>query len=460
MYVKGGAPLEFSFPRIAACGELHVLALTPMPSAGEDLWRPACTSVTERHTDLRGEELVDFVADFARELGADAILTMSEFAVLMVAHVAEKLGLRGAGSSIVRARDKRLMREAWADAGAPIPAFRRVTGEDDLREGLENLTLPVLLKPAWGAGSVAQLVLNSPDDAAWAWAEVADALEKGGKVGMNELYQPGTDGDLLVEEIIDGTTEGWYPEPGYGDYVSVEGIVADGVYHPLCITGRLPAIPPFTEVASTAPCALPADLQRQIEEVSRQAVDALGLDTCGTHTELKLTENGVMLIETGARFGGVLITQEIETVYGLDVIGMLVKELLGEEVGYPERMLVDGDRAAASLAVIATDAAGNPWRTTPSWNPGAVGWTRLLSPGSAVEESKAFAMPSGNPVPAYDPSGGSRNWLGVFLVTADDAETLRRDCAAVLNGLEGTLNALRGAGAAGGSAAHRLASAP
>lgn len=44
-------------------------------------------------------------------------------------------------------------------------------------------------------------------------------------------------------------------------------------------------------------------------------------------------------------------------------------------------------------------------------------------------------------MPVYDPSGGSRNWLGVFLVTAEDAETLRRDCNAVLNGLETALPA-------------------
>lgn len=442
LYVRGGAPLEYAFPRIAACGELHVLALSPMPEAGEDDWRPACTSITERRTDLRGDALVEYVAEFARELGADAILTLSEFAVLMVSRVAAKLGLRGAGPNLVKARDKRLMREAWDAAGSPIPAFRRVTSEDDLREALETLRPPMLLKPAWGAGSVAQLVLNRPEEAGPAWAEVAQALHKGSEVGMNELYQSGTDGDLLVEEIIDSTTEGWYPDAGYGDYVSVEGIVAGGVYHPLCITGRLPSIPPFTEVASTAPCALPTELQRQLEAVSRQAVDALGLDTCGTHTELKLTTDGPKLIETGARFGGVLITEEIETVYGLDVIGMLTRQLLGEEVEYPSRMLVEGTRAAASVAVIATDSAGNPWQTTPLWNPGAVDWSRILSQGSTIEESKAFAMPTCQPVPPYDQSGGSRNWLGVFLVTANDAETLRRDCNAVLNGLEAALNRL------------------
>ncbi|MCO1574491.1 YbjQ family protein [Crossiella sp. SN42] len=218
VYVKGGAPLEHVFPRIAGCGELHVLALMPLPATAEADWRPACTSITELTTDARGEALVELVTAHARELGADAVLSMSEFA-------------------------------------------------------------------------------------------------------------------------------------------------------------------------------------------------------------------------------GLMVTKQIEEVFGMDPIAMLVRELLGEPVDYPAAMLVEGKRAAASLAVIPTDAQGTPWSGTPRWRPGAVDWSALLSPGTTAEPVKAFAMPEGEPVPVYDPSGGSRNWLGVFLVTAEDAETLRRDCNAVLNGLEAALSA-------------------
>jgi biotin carboxylase len=438
VYVKGGAPLEHAFPRLAARGELHVLALMPLPEVAEGEWRPHCAEITELQGEVpRGDELVDLVVNHAKEIGAEAILTLSEFAVLLVAHAATRLGLVGAGHGVVRARDKRLMRETWRAGRVPIPRFRRVDVEEDLFDAVTELTPPVLLKPAWGAGSVAQLVLESTVDVASAWSEVADALVKGGEAGMNELYQSGTDADLLVEEIFTGSTDGWYEQGGYGDYVSVEGIVARGVYHPLCITGRLPSIPPFTEVASTAPSVLALPLQRRIEDVSRQAVDALGLDTCGTHTEIKLAaDGGLTVIETGARFGGVMITREIEEVFGLDPIAMLVDELLGRRVDYPAQMLVNGGKAAASVAVIPTDATGVPWRTTPIWAPGSVDWSRILSPGTEIEQVKAFSMPEGERVPAYDPSGGSRNWLGVFVVIAEDADTLLRDCNAVLNGLE------------------------
>ena len=43
------------------------------------------------------------------------------------------------------------------------------------------------------------------------------------------------------------------------------------------------------------------------------------------------------------------------------------------------------------------------------------------------------------PIAAFDPTGGSRNWLGVFLVTAEDAPTLLRDCRSVLDGMAAAL---------------------
>ena len=442
IYVKGGTPLEYAFPRIAACGELHVLALAPLPTAAEEIWRPCCTDIEVLPDPAQGDELVEQLVTHAKAVGADAILTLSEFAVLAVAHAADRLGLAGAGPGILRARDKRRMRAAWAAADVPIPRFRRVDSAEDVRDAISTLTPPLLLKPAWGAGSVAQMVLEKPDDAASAWSRTEEELLAGSQVGINELYAADTDRDRLVEEIVEGFAEGWYEDgSGYGDYVSVEGIVAEGTYHPLAITAKLPTVPSFVEVASASPCVLPEPRQRRIEEVSRRAVDALGLRTCGTHTELKLGADGrLAVIETGARFGGLLTTHQVHEVFGLDPIGMLVRQLLGEEVAYPGRMPTTGTRAAASLAVVPANAAGEPWRTRPVWNPAAVDWRSLLSSGSLLEPVPAFAMPTGRPVPEFDPGAGSRNWLGVYLLTADDPKTLRRDCDAVLNGLEAALN--------------------
>src|SRR6185436_14060910 len=103
VYVKGGSPPEHAFPRLAACGELHVLALKPLPEAAAERWRPHCAGITECGPELpRGEELVELLVAHARAVRADAILTLSEFAILLVAHAAERLGLPGPGSEATR----------------------------------------------------------------------------------------------------------------------------------------------------------------------------------------------------------------------------------------------------------------------------------------------------------------------------------------------------------------------
>jgi biotin carboxylase len=441
-YARGGAPVDYAFPRIAACGELHVLALTPLPMATMSQWGPCCASIVDRSAErLRGEMLVDALIDRAKAIGADALMCLSEFAVLAVARAADRLCLPGADSGAARrSRDKRLMRETWREAGVPIPAFRRVDSAGSLRRAFTELRPPLLLKPAWGAGSIGQLVLHEESDVTPAWQTVSEALRKADGAGYGELYEAGADSSLLVEEIVNGATDGWYQQPGYGDYLSVEGIVAAGTYHPICITARIPTIPPFTELSNNAPCVLPEPLQRRIEQVACRSVSSLSLGTCGTHTEIKLAANGELyVIESAARFGGCMVVREIETVFGLDPIAMLTRQLLGEHVSYPPRMLVEGHRAAASLALIPTDAAGRPWTTTPVWDSQAIQWDRLISPGSTIETVKGLTVPDGTRIPPYDPSAGAGNWAGIFFVTASDADVLLADCHSVLNGLEGAL---------------------
>lgn len=444
VYAKGGAPLEYAFPRIAAHGALHVVALSALPANTREQWAPSCAEIVDRSAPaLRGEAAVQAVIEEAKRIGADALLCLSEYAVVAVAEAAERLGLPGPGAHVRRSRDKRLMREKWAAGGVPVPRFRRVTSADDLRTAFGELTAPVLLKPAWGAGSVGQLVLSEADQLPGAWEQVETALRKDAEDGYAELFAAGTERDMLLEEIVSGSTDGWYDQDGYGDYLSVEGIVADGTYHPLAITSRIPTIPPFTELSNNAPCVLAEPLQRRIEDVARRSVDALGLGTCGTHTEIKLAKDGELyVIESAARFGGCMVVKELEVVFGLDAIGMLTRQLLGEPVDYPERMLTAaGGRAAASLALIPAAADGTPWTTTPVWDSRAVDWSRLLAPTSTIDAVPGLTIPDGTRVPPYDPAAGAGNWAGIFFLTADDADTLLADCHAVLDGLEAALNA-------------------
>lgn len=421
-----------------------MLAFQQPPAPAEKRWRPYCASVIDATgTPLTSATVCERIIAEATRLGVTGIITLSEFSVESVALAAVKLGLPGAGPHAARARDKRLMRETWAQAGVPQPRFRPVRSEAELRAACRELTPPLLLKAAWGSGSVGQVVITGEADVTPAWAAATSTVTAAHQSGFMRLQQPGAAGDFLVEEIIDSSTASWWPDgSGYGDYLSVEGIVARGVYHPLCITSRIPTIPPFTELSNLAPCVLPERLQRKAESVARAAIDALELGDCGTHTELKLMAGeGLAVLETAARLGGVMVAPEIEHVYGFDAIGELTEVLLGNEPSFPARMFTGADAsgAAGSLSLIAANAAGEPWREALTWDPDAVDWDTLLSPGSRIDVVPGLSISAGTVMPAYDTAGGAWGYGGIFFVRAKDAATLVGDCYSVLNGLEGAL---------------------
>lgn len=448
VYGKGGVPVDYAMLRMAAHGQVHVLALAE-PMAGS--WRGLCASIIPawHGPPLVGEELVETIMRTATAVRADAVIGFSEYLLLSVSLAAQRLGLSGPGDGIWYARDKRRMRERWAGTGVPVPEFRRVGSAADLDAAFAELTAPMLLKPAWAAGSFGQQVLRTRRDLTGAWRSTTRALSERSRGGDTERYETQSIYQLLVEEIIAGTTEGWYDQPGYGDYLSVEGIVAGGVYHPIAITGRIPTIPPFTELSSHAPCALPESLQRKVEDAARAAVNALGLDTCGTHTELKLCSDGeIVPIESAARLGGSAITEVVHRVFGVDLVDLLVRQLLGLPVEYPRRMLVTGSSAAAELSLIGTNSTGRPWTTSPVWNARTARLDRLVSAGSTITHVPALTKPDNTVVPRYDQTRGGINCVGMLLLTAPNSRQLMADTYAVLDGMEQRLHEAMAAEAA------------
>ncbi|WP_369355699.1 acetyl-CoA carboxylase biotin carboxylase subunit family protein [Streptomyces sp. cg2] len=437
VYAKGGPPLGYALARVAARAAVHLLALSPLPPAVAATAGHRCASVTTATGPERGD-LVSLIVARAQEVTADAVVTFSEYAVVAVAEACAKLGLAGAGRSCALARDKRLMRRVWAQQGIPQPRFRPVADERELHEAAAALRTPLLLKAAWSAGSTAHRIIRATDEAPAAWRRAHEVMAESAGLGYAELHVAGADADFLVEEIVPGTAEGWFAQPGWGDYVSVEGAVVDGVFHPVCLSGRMPTVEPFTERAGITPAALPADVQQRVVALARQAVDALGLENCGIHTEIKLGAGGRMwVIETAARFGGAMTVPQIEEVFGLDLIGMLVDQLLGRPVDWPAeaRQAGEAQGAAGSLVVLAVDGDGAAWPDRRRWDFAAVRDAAPLSPGSTLSVVAENSLPDGTPVPVYDPAAGANTMAALCLLSAADPETVLRDFRTLVDAL-------------------------
>ncbi|MGW2209732.1 ATP-grasp domain-containing protein [Streptomyces sp. NPDC001781] len=443
VHAKGGPPVGHALERVAARSTVNLLLLSGLPEGTEEDAARLCASVTVP-SGAEERDLVELITARAREVGADAILTFSEYAVVAVAEACRRLGLRGAGDAVGLARDKRLMRAAWDRHGVPQPRFRAVTSLAELEAATHDLSCPLLLKSAWSAGSTAHQIIDSPERARQAWSRSGQVMAESALLGFAELHVRGASEDFIVEEIVTGRAEEWFDGPGWGDYVSVEGAVVDGEFRPVCLTGRMPTVPPFTERAGITPAAVDSAAQERIVRLARQAVDALGLENCGTHTEIKLGSDGRMwVIETAARFGGAMTVPQIEEVFGLDLIGMFTDQMLGRPPAWPTRALTPADagRAAGSLVVLAVNGDGTPWARRGLWDSSTVVREAPIAAGSTLSVVRESSLPDGSPVPVYDPAGGANTMAGLCLLSADRPQTVVRDFTALVDALPAILSA-------------------
>ncbi|MGB3545255.1 ATP-grasp domain-containing protein, partial [Rubrivirga sp.] len=128
----------------------------------------------------------------ADQLGeADAVVALTERAVLPASHLRTALGLRGLSVESARlCSDKRAMKRAVRAAGLPCADF--VEADDDLDADaiIERLRLPLVLKSAVGSGSRGTTVVRDR-------ADVPDVLEDG---WMAESFVVGV--EMSVESFV------------------------------------------------------------------------------------------------------------------------------------------------------------------------------------------------------------------------------------------------------------------
>ena len=223
-----------------------------------------------------------------RMRGVAGVCTYDEGSVIAAAAVAERLGLPGltvAGAE--RCRDKHLTRKALTAAGLLQPQFALAATLAETADAAGRIGFPVVLKPRGMGASAGVVRVTSPGTLAEAYRITTRAGHAG---------PPDFEAGLLVEECVEG------PE------ISVDGVVAGGEYRPFCLARKQLGPPPCFEetghvVAATDPLTRDAGLLAMLTEAHR----VLGLADGITHTEIRLTARGPVIIEVNGRLGGDLI---------------------------------------------------------------------------------------------------------------------------------------------------------
>lgn len=301
----------------------------------------------------------------AREIAARhhvvGLLCWDEPLVQPAAEMADELGLPGLTSTGVRGcRDKNRTRAVLTGAGLVQPRFELTTTLDEARRAADRIGYPVVVKPQALGASMG--VVRADDrlelDAAFATA-----------TGASTIGDAPFRGTALVEEYAAG------PE------ISIDGAVYKGEYLPMFLARKRTGMPPyFEEVGHLVDAADPLLTDETLLDTLQQAHRQLGIDNGITHTEVKMTPRGPLIIEVNGRLGGDLIPFLGKIASGIDPGEVLVDVATGyRPTTTPTRRAAAGIRFGYPDADCVVRSV-----TVPEHAPGLVTAAVMVEPGAEL----------------------------------------------------------------------------
>ncbi len=251
---------------------------------------------------------IDALVEIARSRNVDAVMTeQTDFAVSIVARVADALGLKGLPVDVaIAATNKRIMREQARAAGIRQPEFHVCTTEADVRDAIARFGLPLFCKPVDAQSSRGVGVIDRQDDAL-----IGRTLDRALAASIQK--------QALVEQQIIGTE------------CTVEGFVVDGHPTTLAISDKEHyADLPGVARTLTWPAAFPRQILDRIAAANDAVVRALKIPFGITHAEFIVDAQGEpWFVETAARGGGSRIpTHIVPAVCGFDPTPALIDTLM------------------------------------------------------------------------------------------------------------------------------------
>jgi hypothetical protein len=245
---------------------------------------------------LKTNEVIRVVSFLARSRVIDGIVALDDYDVWTAANLREHLRIPGMGDTTVRHfRDKLSMRLLAQEHNIAVPDFVHVLNHDKIREFMERVSPPWVLKPRAEASTIGISKINTPDEF---WSQI-ETLGDRQSFYLLERYIPGEVyhvDSLVVEREIVFAEAHQYGKPPFN------------VYH----EGGI-----FT--TRTIPRGSGDEVT--LKELNRQIISAFGLVQGATHTEfIKGHDDGrFYFLETAARVGGANIAELIEAATGINL---------------------------------------------------------------------------------------------------------------------------------------------
>lgn len=251
---------------------------------------------------------IDQIVLVCKKAKVNGVIATTELTIYPAALIADQLGL--IGNQVEDAREltnKFLNREkAGQVQGLRQPLYWQCTERDipKLR------TFPLIVKPLAAGGKRGIIVVHTQDE-----------LEK--EVSRSALYSR-IDG-VLIEQYLSG-----------GQEYSVESLSYKGKPYIVQVTRKITSGPPrCLELGHDQPADLTSEIREKVERIVSDILLALKIENGPCHTEIKIIDGEIYLIEVNARPGGDHITYPLtELSTGYPIVTGIILASLGKLEGF------------------------------------------------------------------------------------------------------------------------------
>ncbi|WP_314244929.1 ATP-grasp domain-containing protein [Streptomyces kutzneri] len=254
------------------------------------------------------------------------LMCWDEPLVLDAGLLAAEFGVPGLSVPGVRGcRDKRRTRAELTAAGLCQPGFELTTTVEEARAAADRIGYPVVIKPRAMGASIGVVF-------------AADATEVEAAFRIALAASEVDPGPYRASAMVEGYAPG--PE------ISVDGAVHKGEYLPMFLARKHSSDQPyFEEVGHLVDAGDPLMADQELMSTLARAHRALGIEDGITHSELRLTGRGPLVIEINGRLGGDLIPFLGRTATGIEPGEVLFDVATGQRPDTrPTRRAVAGIR--------------------------------------------------------------------------------------------------------------------
>ncbi len=295
--VFGVGELQQSIISRAKIMNLYVVGIDPC----EDAY---CKEDCDTFEVVGGQDFIGTI-EVAKKYNVSAIVTAAtDKPLVMMARVAKELSLPFYSVETAKwSTDKFQMKQRFLEGGVPCARGRLIHNSEEAQE----LNFPLICKPRDNSGSRGVKLCRD-------LTELDSCIKEALEVSKLDT--------VLVEEFIEGRE------------FSIESLHYDGKSEVIQFTEKKTTEFPYNvELGHKQPANLTDDQRNQICDIISKIASCMHFKNCPSHTELKINERGIFVIETSPRLGGDYITSTLTPLStGINLEDQLLHIALGEPV--------------------------------------------------------------------------------------------------------------------------------